>query len=123
MADDGLERRDYRPGEMIFQQGDVGDSAYMVETGKIEIAVGNQTKGEVVINVIEPGEMFGEMALIDSSPRMATARAMAKTRCIVLPKKVFESVLKDSHPVLNSVIRTLMNRLREGGRKTAKGLL
>ncbi len=122
MSDDGLERRAFRPGEIIFQQGDVGDSAYMVEAGKVEIAVGH-SRGEVVINVVDAGEMFGEMALLDSSPRMATARAMAKTTCVVLPKKVFDRVLHDSHPVLNSVMRTLLTRLRDGGTKTARGVL
>ena len=122
MVDDGLERRAFKAGEIIFQQGDMGETAYMVEGGKVEIAVGSK-RGEVVINVVEPGEMFGEMALLDSSPRMATARAMAKTSCVVLPKLVFDKVLGESHPVLNSVVRTLLSRLRDGGRKTAKGVL
>lgn len=122
MSDIDLENRNYRPGEIIFSQGDAGDAAYLVHSGQVEISVGTKN-AEVVINVVPAGGLFGEMALIDHSPRMATARAMAKTTCIVVPKVVFEKVMKDSHPVLRAVLSTLMARLRSDGEKTAKGTL
>lgn len=117
MTDQPLEKREYKSGEIIFSQGDTGDDAFIVESGQIEIARGNGT-AELVIATIEENGMFGEMALIDDSPRMATARAMRKTTCIVIPKRAFSKLLRDSHPVLHVVLNTMMRRVREKASKT-----
>ena len=117
MASDSLETRDYKPGEIIFSQGDAGDDAFIVESGQIEIASGNGN-AEIVIATIEEGGLFGEMALIDDSPRMATARAMKKTKCVVVPKRVFGRLMKDSHPVLRVILGTMMQRVRGKASKT-----
>ncbi|MEX2311845.1 MAG: cyclic nucleotide-binding domain-containing protein [Rhodospirillales bacterium] len=122
MNDDGLERREYKPGQVIFAQGDSADEAYLIETGKVEIAVGDGT-AELVIALVNAGEMVGEMALVDQTERMATARAIAKTTCIVVPKRVFDRVLKQSNPIVVSMLSTLMRRLRLGGGKAARKTL
>lgn len=117
MASDSLETRTYKPGEIIFSQGDTGDEAFIVESGQIEIASGNGN-AEIVIATIDEGGLFGEMALIDDSPRMATARAMRKTTCVVVPKRVFGRLMKDAHPVLRVVLSTMMQRVRGKASKT-----
>ena len=117
MASDTLETRSYKPGEIIFSQDDKGDEAFIVESGQIEIASGNGN-AEIVIATIEEGGLFGEMALIDDSPRMATARAMKKTKCVVVPKRVFGRLMKDAHPVLRVVLGTMMQRVRGKASKT-----
>lgn len=122
MDEQELERRHFKPGEMIFAQGEAGEDAYIVEKGRIEIAKGNG-KAEIVIGVVDPGALVGEMALIDSSPRMATARAMTATTCIVIPKKVFDRTLRDSSPVLRVVLTTMMQRLRKEADANMRGTL
>lgn len=117
MASDSLETRAYRPGEIIFSQGDTGDDAFIVESGQIEIASGNGN-AEIVIATIDEGGLFGEMALIDDAPRMATARAMKKTKCVVVPKRVFGRLMKDAHPVLRVILGTMMQRVRGKASKT-----
>lgn len=117
-----LEYREYKPGQIIFQQGEVGAEAYFVDSGKVEIARGDGN-AELVLGVIGKGELLGEMALVDAEERMATARAMGKTTLIVVPKKVFDRVLRKSNPILVAMMRTLMRRLRtEGGANTKKTL-
>ena len=122
MTDDSLERREYKPGQIIFAQGESGDEAFLIETGKVEIAVGDGT-AELVIAVVNAGELVGEMALVDQAERMATARAIAKTTCVVVPKRIFDRVLKQSNPIVVSMLNSLLRRLRLGGGKAAKKAL
>lgn len=117
-----LERRQYKPGQTIFTQGEMGEDAYIVESGRVEIAKGNK-QAEMIIGVVEPGSLIGEMALLDSAPRMATARAMKATTCVVIPKKVFDRMLRNSSPVLRVVLSTLMKRLRSEADANVKGTL
>ena len=69
---DGLVRLDLEPGEVVFTQGDRGDRYYVVERGRAEIVQHGR-----VVNTVGPGDGFGEIALLESTPRTATARATA----------------------------------------------
>jgi CRP-like cAMP-binding protein len=73
--------------------------------------------------MIGEGELLGEMALVDSVPHSATARAHNKTGCIVIPKRVFEKGLKTSNPIVISVLNTLLRRLRGETGNAAKRTL
>lgn len=122
MSEPDLEYREYKPGQVIFAQGEIGEEAFIVQSGKVEIAVGDGS-AELVVAVVSDGELLGEMALVDRSERMATARAMSKTTCIVVPKRIFERVLKDSNPIVVAMLNTLLRRLRtESGASTKKVL-
>ncbi|MBO6947219.1 MAG: cyclic nucleotide-binding domain-containing protein [Rhodospirillales bacterium] len=117
-----LEYREYKPGQVIFHQGEVGAEAYFVDNGKVEIARGDGN-AELVLGVVGKGELLGEMALVDAEERMATARAMGRTTLIVVPKKVFDRVLRKSNPIVVAMMKTLLRRLRaEGGANTKKTL-
>lgn len=122
MSEPDLEYRDYKPGQVIFAQGESGEEAFIVQSGKVEIAVGDGV-AELVVAVVGEGELVGEMALVDQSERMATARAMSKTTCIVVPKRIFNRVLKQSNPIVVAMINTLMRRLRNDGNATARKTL
>lgn len=121
MSDD-LERRTFKPGQIIFAQESVGDEAFIIEYGEVEIARGDG-RAELIVGMIGEGELLGEMALVDSEPRSATARARTKTGCIVIPKRVFEKVLKASNPIIISVLNTLLRRLRGETGNAAKKTL
>jgi CRP/FNR family transcriptional regulator, cyclic AMP receptor protein len=97
-------------GQIIFNEGDTGKLMYLVKTGEVEIS----KKGRQIDHV-SPGGVFGEMALIDSSPRSATARA--KTDCQLIPVDEFRFLFLVQHApyfslqvmgVLAERIRTLM---------------
>ena len=122
MNTDVIERKSYRPGETLFSQGEMGEEAFLVEDGTVEIARAG-TNAELVMATVGEGGLIGEMALLDKSPRMATARAMKKTTCIVIPKKVFDALLKESNPILVSVLMTLMQRLRGEADKNTRSTI
>jgi CRP-like cAMP-binding protein len=123
MADDKLEIRDYKPGENIFTEGDPGKSAYIVESGMVEITKNSGHGSSLMLASIKSGEMFGEMALIDASPRMATAIAIGKTRLIVIPKTAFGKLLGKTDVVIRTVLNTLMERLRQQTKLNIKNTL
>lgn len=112
MTDDSLQIRQFAPGDIIFSEGDHGDSAYIVESGMVEISKSSGKEASLMLAAIKAGEMFGEMALIDASPRMATATAIGQTRVIVIPKAAFGKLLNKTDVVVRTILTTLMDRLR-----------
>ncbi|NQW01207.1 MAG: cyclic nucleotide-binding domain-containing protein [Rhodospirillales bacterium] len=110
MAED-LMRKSFRPGEVIFQEGETGAEAYVIEDGSVEISK-SDAGAELILSVLKPGEVIGEMALIDSSPRMATARAARKTTLIVIPKAVFSKIIGKTDAVVRVILMALLGRLR-----------
>jgi len=123
MAEDKLEIRDFAPGETIFDEGEPGRAAYIVESGMVEITKESDTGAKLMLAAVKAGEMFGEMALIDASPRMATAMAVGKTRLVIIPKSAFSKLLGKTDVVIRTVLNTLMERLRQQTERNVKNTL
>jgi CRP-like cAMP-binding protein len=104
-------------GTKIFQHGDAGDKLYLILEGKVRISRDVPGMGEEALAVLGPGEVFGEMALLDESPRSADARVHDRCRLLAIPKDGFDDLLflhKDlAYEVLWSIVRMLVSRLRE----------
>src|ERR1044071_781077 len=73
-------------GHILFQTGEPGDALYIVRTGEIELYIKDTAGQKIVLNVVRPGEMFGELSLLDSGPRSATATALTETELLVLDR-------------------------------------
>lgn len=76
-----LHRREYSSGEPVFRQGDIGSGMYFLFKGRVRIVNEDETRGEMQLAVLEEGECFGELSLLDHSPRSASA--VAAERCIL----------------------------------------
>ena len=104
-------------GSKIFQQGDTGDKLYVIIEGEVRISRAAPGMGEEALAVLGPGQAFGEMALLDESPRSADARVHERCRLLAIPKDGFDDLLflhKDlAYEVLWNVIRLLIGRLRD----------
>ena len=107
LANAGFPPASFAAGDVIFSEGDKGDYMYVVRTGEVEIV-----RSEKVMEVLGPGGVFGEMALIDGSRRIATVRA--KTDCVLAPinEKSFLFLVHETPYFAVAVMRTLANRLR-----------
>ncbi len=107
LANAGFPLATYDPGEIIFAEGDKGGHMYVVRSGDVEI----EQNGKI-IETLSGGGIFGEMALIDGSPRSATARA--KTACELAPinEKSFLFLVHETPFFAIAVMRTLAERLR-----------
>ena len=106
-----LSRKSYPPGTAIFKQGDPGNAAYIVQTGKVEIWV-SENDGKKVLGVIGAGGIFGEMALIDKSDRMASATAIDPTVCITIPDQVFQEKIANADSFIVALLRIFCNNIR-----------
>jgi CRP-like cAMP-binding protein len=104
-------------GTKIFQHGDAGDKLYLILEGKVRISREMPGMGEEALAILGPGQLFGEMALLDEAPRSADARAHERCRLLAIAKDGFDDLLfmdKDlAYEVLWSVVRMLVSRLRE----------
>ena len=104
-------------GTKIFEHGDAGDKLYLILEGKVRISRNVAGMGEEALAVLGPGQVFGEMALLDESPRSADALVHERCRLLAIPKDGFDDLLflhKDlAYEVLWSVVRMLTERLRE----------
>lgn len=107
----------HAPGTKIFGYGEPGDKLYIVVEGKVRISREVGGMGEEALAVLGAGEVFGEMALLDESPRSADAKAHDRCRLLVITKDAFDDLLflhKDlAYEVLWSCVRMLAARLRE----------
>jgi len=108
-------------GTRIFQFGDAGDKLFVILEGKVRISREIAGMGEEALAVLGPGEVFGEMALLDESARSADARVHERCRLLVISKDAFDDLLflhKDlAYEVLWNCVRILSSRLRETNEK------
>jgi CRP-like cAMP-binding protein len=105
-------RRSYEDGAIIFMRGDPGDSLCGVVTGRVRISASRAGGKEVFLNIMEPGDAFGEIALLDGSPRTATATAMARTELTILHRDAFFTLLRADSQLAEHLIQLLCKRVR-----------
>ncbi len=107
----GTKKRFLQKGETLFRAGDPGDAAFIVDSGLIGIF--KLVEGEEVeLATLNPGELFGEMAIIDGSKRMAHAVAKEETVVIEIPAAALEARLAKSDPFVRAIMKILVNSLR-----------
>ncbi len=104
--------RDLGSGTVIFRQGDEGDDAYIVESGDVEISLDIDGEKTIIAN-LGPGEIFGEMALIDDSVRSATAMAVEDTELLVLKRDRLMRPIEAADPIMRLMLKMIVDRLRD----------
>ncbi|AIB11404.1 hypothetical protein ABAZ39_05130 [Azospirillum argentinense] len=103
----------FRPGAVIFQKGDPGDSMMAVIRGRVKICSHSTDGKELVLNIINKGGLFGEIALLDGEPRTADAVALEETDLLVLDRSKFVPLLNERPAVALQLITVLCKRLRQ----------
>ncbi|MBK8909626.1 MAG: Crp/Fnr family transcriptional regulator [Rhodospirillales bacterium] len=104
--------RTYRPGQNIFLKGDLGDSMMAVLSGRVRISSNSADGREVVLAVLEPGELMGEIAMIDGGERTADAVALAPTDLLILSRRDFLPCLRQSSEACWKLLMIMAQRLR-----------
>lgn len=106
--------RDLVRGDVLFETGAEPSSLYVVLSGRIAIAIGNRPfdHRESVIALMDEGDLFGEMGMLDSRPRSAGARALEASKVLEIPYVSVLEQLNSSNHLMWNVIRMLSNRLR-----------
>ncbi len=121
---DGLERfaRDFKAGTVLFEEGQPGDFMYVVQTGEVEI---RRQVGETerVLAVLTPGDFLGEMAILNSRPRSASAVVRTNSRLLVIEGKTFEAMLRARPEIALRIIKALALRLENANQQVELLLL
>ncbi|HUG48913.1 MAG TPA: Crp/Fnr family transcriptional regulator [Candidatus Limnocylindria bacterium] len=108
----GMRRRRFRRNEVIFHQGDPGDSLHVVASGAIKILLPSAEGEEAIIATLRPGDFFGELSLLDGAPRSATAAALEPSETLVLPRSAFYDLLDRDVGLRNALLTGLVRELR-----------
>lgn len=100
-------------GDVLFQEGDPPDALYLVIRGRIAIAIANPIdRRESVVALMEPGDLFGELGMLDDGPRSAMARALESSTVLAVPYGPVLEMFEREPRLLWNVTRLLAQRLR-----------
>lgn len=103
--------RQYQPGEELLRQGDTGVGLFVLNSGRVRVT---QTRGSdtVDLGVLDHGQVFGELSLLDDSPRSATITALEPSAVIIVPIWDFRAALRDNPSMALSLLMALSQRIR-----------
>ncbi len=102
-----------KKNSVVIHEGDKADSLYIIASGRVKVYCSDRSGKDIVLNVMEAGEYFGELALLDDDVRSASVRALEDAEFKVIYKKDFDAKL-DEHPKIGrAIIRNLTRRIRK----------
>ena len=107
LAGAGATAREFRAGDVIFSQGDAATELFVIQSGQVEIRLGNR-----LLETVPERGIFGEMALVDKAPRSATAVAATDVRLVPVGERQFLFLLGHTPYFALNVMRVLARRLR-----------
>jgi hypothetical protein len=102
----------FAPGEVVFSEGDPGVEMFILQSGRVEIVklIGGEDRR---LAVLEKGDFFGEMAMLEELPRNATARALDHVSALVVSPATFDQMLHENPEIVVRMMRKLSSRLRQ----------
>lgn len=107
-----VKRKKFKAGDVLFNEGDIRDNAYIIEIGSVDIIRGQNTPKEKCYATLNAGDLFGEMALMEPGLRSASAIAKTDGIAFVISSHVLEDRLKGLDPVVTSLFSMLLERYR-----------
>src|SRR5581483_7221385 len=113
----------FAPGETLFREGDKGDGIYVVKQGSVEIKATVSYGDLRVLSTLGPGELFGEMAVLDSDPRSATASAKEPTVVYFINRTELLEMFERTPKLATELVREISHRLRDFNRRYIREVL
>ncbi len=110
----------FQVGEVIFSEGDPGDSAYIIESGRVEVAVSVDGR-PLPLRILTSGDVLGEMAVMDTAPRSASAKAIEETVCVAISSRQISERIQGADPIVQLLVTTLLHRIRSTPQITLSG--
>jgi CRP/FNR family cyclic AMP-dependent transcriptional regulator len=107
-----MRARRFRRGEVIFHIGDPGDALFVIVSGEVKISLPSETGDEAILATLRPGDVFGELALLDGAPRSASAAALTPTETVILPRDRFRELIATETGVRDALLASIAGELR-----------
>jgi CRP-like cAMP-binding protein len=107
----------FAKGQMVFARGDPGSHIYLVSEGQIRLAIASSDGRELSFEIVGPGDLFGEIAVLDGLPRSAEATALAPTVAYIIARRDFLRLMAQHRALTDAVVTFLCGRLREVSNK------
>lgn len=107
-----LRRRTFKRGTMIFHKDQAGDALYVIESGRVRIFLPTESGTELTVEVSGPGDVFGELSLLDGRPRSASAETLEDTTVFTMTRDEFKAHLTATPQLAIAIIELLSMRLR-----------
>lgn len=107
-----MRARRFRRGEVIFHIGDPGDALFVIVSGDVKISLPSETGDEAILATLRPGDVFGELALLDGAPRSASASALGPAETVVLPRDRFRELLATEAGFRDALLASIAGELR-----------
>jgi CRP-like cAMP-binding protein len=116
MAAFGRFARTFQAGEMIFSEFEPGDTFYLIQSGRVELVkiIGNIEK---TLDILQPSEMFGEMAILENSPRSATAIALDTVKVLEFNRQNFEILMLGNPQIALKLLKMFTKRIYDSKRR------
>jgi CRP-like cAMP-binding protein len=115
-----MSEQHYAARHLIFQEGDLGDDLFMVETGIVRITMESREGDEAILGEVHSCETFGELGILDGAPRSATATAMVETTAFRLPGRAFRDLIQADPEFRHSVLVGLADEVRRANRNVGE---
>lgn len=106
-------KKSIKNGDLLLQQGEDGDRAYIIEKGRVEILLEKEKNLIQSLGTRGPGAIIGEMALVDNKPRTATVKALEDCELLEITRENFERRLENADPVIQMIMRVILTRYRD----------
>jgi CRP/FNR family cyclic AMP-dependent transcriptional regulator len=107
----------YPKNAVVLTEGEMGDSLYMIQSGKVRVFISDQDGREMILKILSAGDFFGEMSMIDKQPRSASVTTIEASVFLVLSHAAFERCVERVPRMATLVMRILAQRVREADRK------
>lgn len=106
----------YQPGDIIFCEYEPGDAFYLIQQGRVQIS---KIMGDIekTVDVLQPGEIFGEMAILEEAPRSATAIAVERVKCLEFNRENFEILMRGNPAIALKLLRLFTKRIYDQRRR------
>lgn len=112
-AGEGLKKVAYKAGEVLFREGDTSRHFYIITEGQIEVFKSGNSGEEIPLAVLGEGQSLGEFAMVDHSPRSASARCLTEVKAVLVNEEAYRYMLQKLPEWALSMMQGLISRIRE----------
>lgn len=115
-----VRERSFRKNEVIFHAQEPGSALFIIKRGRVKVSMDDRQGREIILRVLEAGDFFGEMSLLDGEPRSATVTALEPCQALVLFREQFLKFISNHPEVVMKMLTTLSRRLRKADEKISR---